>query len=106
MILEKYLKEALFMNSFLTKIIGTIIFTASLLHATLSFAETEVVEKARDLFDKGDNAKVEFALEYFKKRKNLDSVGVLILAMRFSPSSHAVADVLDLARAQFSNKTF
>ena len=82
------------MQKFVSRLVSSLIVSSSLLFSSASFAESEVAKKGRDLFNRTDTAIVDAALEYFKTRKNLDSVGVLTLAMRFSPNSPNVADVL------------
>ncbi len=67
----------------------------SLVFSSAAFAQSEVAKMGRALFNQTDTAVVDEALEYFKNRKNLDSVGVLTLAMRFSPNSPSVGDVLE-----------
>ena len=55
---------------------------------------SEVEVKARQLLNQGDRGKSLEALEFFKKRKNTDSVGVLLLAMRFSSLSEEIGEAL------------
>ena len=60
-----------------------------------TLAASEVEERAWDLFHQSDYDKVTSALEYFRARKNTDSVGVLLLAMRFVPRANEVGSVLE-----------
>lgn len=55
----------------------------------------ELQDRAADLFHQSDRQKVLDAAEYFKKRKNKDSVGVLLLALRFARTSGAIAEALE-----------
>ena len=83
------------MNKSISKLASYFIITLSLLLSSAAFAESEVAKKGRDLFNQSDNQKVEQAIEYFKQRKNLDSVGVLTLAMRFAPNAFAISEALE-----------
>jgi len=77
-------------------VISRLLIAFSLIFAAPVFAqESEVIEKARDLFITTDNAKVDAAIQYFKDRKNTDSVGVLLLALRFSANAVAIGDALE-----------
>ena len=82
------------MRAFVSKLTSTVTLTASLFYASASFAETEVVAKAKLLFDRAQYSKLDETLAYFKKRNSLDSVGALILAVRFAPNSPGIADTL------------
>ncbi len=82
------------MRAFVTKLTSTAILTASMFYATISYAETEVVAKARLLFDQEQYSKLDETLAYFKKRNSLDSVGALILAIRFAPNVPGITDTL------------
>ena len=82
------------MRAFVTKLTSTVILTASMFYATISYAETEVVAKARLLFDQEQYSKLDETLAYFKKRNSLDSVGALILAIRFAPNVPGITDTL------------
>ena len=60
-----------------------------------AMAPSELMQNARDLFSQTDRAKVTSALEFFKNRKNIDSVGVLVLAMRVSRRTEEIGAVLE-----------
>ncbi|MGI9352807.1 MAG: DUF3179 domain-containing protein [Rhizobiaceae bacterium] len=57
-------------------------------------AQSEVETKARQLLNQDDRSLTLEALEYFRERKNTDSVGVLLLAMRFATLSEEIGEVL------------
>ena len=61
---------------------------------------SEVTDRAKDLFVRNDPAKVSAAVEYFKTRKNVDAVGVLTLAMRFSSKKSEVGEALETITGQ------
>lgn len=82
------------MRALVSKLTRTAILTASLFSSSIAYAETEVVEKARLLFDKAQYSKLDETLEYFKKRNSLDSVGALILAIRFAPNAPGITETL------------
>ncbi|MEM9332735.1 MAG: DUF3179 domain-containing protein [Pseudomonadota bacterium] len=61
---------------------------------------SEVEEKARALFSQSDRAKIAEALDYFKERNNNDSVGVLLLAMRFTAFATEIGETLEAITGQ------
>ena len=60
----------------------------------LRAGDDELLEQARSLFDRIDYSKRTAALTFFRERKNLDSVGALILALRFVPDPSEIGAVL------------
>ena len=83
------------MPAIVSGFISTIVLTTSLLVTSVAYAESEVVEKARLLFDRTQYSRIDETLEFFKKRNSLDSVGVLILATRFAPNETGITDTLE-----------
>ena len=83
------------MNRLISRLASYFIIIASLLVSSAAFAESEVAKKGRDLFNQSDNEKVEQAIEYFRQRKNLDSVAALTLAMRFVPNALVISQALE-----------
>ena len=78
-----------------------ILFTFLLSLTKTSIAHsTEVEEKARDLFVQGDRTKITASLDYFKERNNKDSVGVLLLAMRFTAFATEIGETLEAITGQ------
>ncbi|MEM7291426.1 MAG: hypothetical protein AAF412_13815, partial [Pseudomonadota bacterium] len=59
-----------------------------------SALEDELLQRARDLFSQSDSGKISDAISYFRERDNKDSVGILLLAMRFASLTAEVGDAL------------
>ena len=58
-----------------------------------AFAD-EVKRYANDLFHQTDRSKSVDALSFFEKRSNLDSIAVLVLAMRYTGFANEAAEIL------------
>ncbi len=58
-------------------------------------ADSEIMRQARSLFHQSDREKITEAIEYFRSRKNTDSVGLLLLSMRFPSHVDKTSSVLE-----------
>ncbi len=72
-----------------------------MMYPVSAIASSELEQKARDLFSRLDRDKFTEALEFFKERKNPDSAGVLILAMRVSPRTEELGAALEEITGEF-----
>ena len=61
---------------------------------TAAHAASEVEEQARKLFSQSSYEDITNAISFFRQRKNTDSVGVLLLAMRFSSRTEEIGEAL------------
>lgn len=82
-------------------IVFLLMFAVSFAAIRTAYSASEVQERGNDLFRQYDNEKVTKALEYFRERKSLDSVGVLLLAMRFSSRTEEIGTVLEETTGEF-----
>ena len=82
------------MRAIVSGLISIIVLSVSIFAPLVAHAESEVLEKARLLFDRSQYSRIDETLEYFKKRNSLDSVGALILATRFAPNQAGITDTL------------